>query len=438
MAKDKSRNSEPSTGKEANYFLSLSVQNVRGFGEEAQTLDLSDGHGRPRQWTIILGNNGTGKTTLLQLLAYFEDSVRNVGWVWSPTLLRTGKDAGKVEIRLVKANQGMDGNKQNGTGGNPFFWKCQINSSAIVCHKFSLICFGYGAGRRNSIHQLNTEITRDPVGNLFSDEIPLRNAEEWLLQLDYSASKKSPIIDTQKQRLKQVKDILINLLPDVDDIRFTQPTKKEPIPRAEFKTPYGWVFLSAMGYGYQTLIAWIVDLASRLVEQYPDSDDPLSEPAVVLVDEIDLHLHPSWQRDIMKYLSNRFPNTQFIATAHSPLIVQAAPSVNANVVVLRRPKGKDYVVIDNETESVRGWRVDQILASDLYDTPPRDASIQKLIDERRKILAKSKLTPSDKKKVKELEEQIGNLPVGESPEEIKTMELLKKTLDILGTNGDQP
>ena len=49
------------------YFLSLTLENVRCFGE-SQTLDLSDGNGKPAQWTVILGDNGTGKTTLLQTL----------------------------------------------------------------------------------------------------------------------------------------------------------------------------------------------------------------------------------------------------------------------------------------------------------------------------------------------------------------------------------
>ena len=53
------------------YFLSVTVENVRCFGE-AQTLDLSDGNGRPAQWTVILGDNGTGKTTLLQAIAALE------------------------------------------------------------------------------------------------------------------------------------------------------------------------------------------------------------------------------------------------------------------------------------------------------------------------------------------------------------------------------
>src|SRR5437660_5282880 len=57
--------------RQAAYFLSLSLENVRCFGPK-QRLDLSDGNGKPAPWTIILGLNGTGKTTLLQLLAGFQ------------------------------------------------------------------------------------------------------------------------------------------------------------------------------------------------------------------------------------------------------------------------------------------------------------------------------------------------------------------------------
>src|ERR1043165_171112 len=63
------------------YVLSLSVENVRCFGPK-QTLDLSDGHGRPAQWTIILGENGTGKTTLLQGIVSFERRLRR--WDYLP------------------------------------------------------------------------------------------------------------------------------------------------------------------------------------------------------------------------------------------------------------------------------------------------------------------------------------------------------------------
>src|SRR5262249_54091058 len=211
------------------------------------------------------------------------------------------------------------------------------------------------------------------------------------------------------------------------DIRFTSPSGPNPTPRAEFKTPYGWVPLRNLGYGYQTLIAWVTDFANRIVERYPDSPDPLAEPAVVAVDEIDLHLHPVWQRKLMDFLTERFPNTQFIATSHSPLVVQAA--ADANLVVLRREG--DHVVIDNDVDYIRNWRIDQILTSDLFGLESaRPPQIERLLVERNKLLDKPKLTTADQRRLKEIEAEIGELPFGETPQERKEREEIRKTLDL--------
>ena len=89
----------------------------------------------------------------------------------------------------------------------------------------------------------------------------------------------------------------------------------------------------------------MVDLAHRLFERYSDCDNPLEQPAIVLVDEIDLHLPPKWQRTIINDLTNIFKQTQFVVTAHSPLIVQSAPK-ETNIVLLKRQG--DQVVIQRE------------------------------------------------------------------------------------------
>jgi hypothetical protein len=269
------------------------------------------------------------------------------------------------------------------------------------------------------------------MASLYADDVPLRDAEEWLSQLDWAASQASRVQTQQQKRLEQVKDLLVRVLPDVTSIRRTAPQKESDRPRFEFATPYGWVRLRQLGYGYQTMIAWMVDFASRMVERYPDSPDPLAEPAVVLVDEIDLHLHPKWQRELMGYLSERFPNTQFIATAHSPLIVQAAPTVNANIAVLRREG--DHVVIDNKPESIRGWRVDQILTSDIYDLPTaRPKEFDEAIQRRTQILSKSRLTKRDREELAHLEKKLDRLPAGETASDArKLMELAKDTAELL-------
>jgi predicted ATP-binding protein involved in virulence len=243
--------------------------------------------------------------------------------------------------------------------------------------------------------------------------------------VDYAASKSGKVDAAARQNYERVKAALLHVLPDVEDIRIEI---EDVAPHVEVKTPYGWVPMQSLSLGYKSLTAWIVDLASRLFARYSHSDNPLTEPAIVLVDEIDLHLHPRWQRSLMSYLSGLFPNTQFIATAHSPLMVQAA--TDANIVVLRREG--DHVVIDNDPAVVRNWRVDQILTSDLFGLerarPPR---LDPLFAERERILGKSKLTRKDEARLKALAKEIGNLPTGETPADIEAMDIIRRAAAAL-------
>jgi predicted ATP-binding protein involved in virulence len=263
--------------------------------------------------------------------------------------------------------------------------------------------------------------------SLFSDDALLINAEEWLLQTDYAAKSASGKTKTRlRKQFKQIIEILKQILPDIEDIRIDLDEYLAR-PTAEFLTPFGWVQLSSLGLGYRTTIAWMVDLAVRLFKRYPDSEDPLAEPAIVLVDEIDLHMHPKWQRDIMQFLTDRFPNTQFIVTAHSPLVVQAAQ--DANIVLLRREG--DRVVIDNNPEIIDNWRVDQVLTSVFEMPSARPAKIEPLLQRRKEILTKPKLTASDRAELKELEAQIGTLPTAETSEDIKAMDIIRRAAKLL-------
>lgn len=249
-----------------------------------------------------------------------------------------------------------------------------------------------------------------------------------MLQLDYAfASTKNK---EAKQRFDEAKELLLKIMPEgeVTDLRPVAGTGTHPKPRVELETPYGWVPLRQLGYGYQTLVTWVADLANRMAERYPNSKNPLHEPAVVLVDEIDLHLHPKWQRKLMSFLTGRFPNVQFIASAHSPLVAQAA--ADANLAVLRREG--DHVVIDNDLGHIRNWRIDQILTSDLFGLETaRPPQIEAALKERGRLLSKSKLTATDKKRLAELEAEIGELPMGETADEVREREEIKKTLALL-------
>jgi len=446
------------------YLLSMEVEDLLCF-KEKQTLNLSNKDGHPAQWTVILGNNGVGKTTLLRCLAgmemrpeiyeypivvdgveKFEEAKQFEPMLWNfydfeeiwediGIATHTGETtpvisvgfASNFTLNSFKVGKNLDVQKD--------YVSIEIDSElSPPSEEFKGATFyGYGATRKMGGTSLSDSNTSYHSASLFSDDALLINAEEWLLQTDYAAKSSSGKTKTRlKKQFKQISEILKQILPDIEDIRIDLDEYLDR-PTAEFLTPFGWVRLSSLGLGYRTTIAWMVDLAVRLFKRYPDSEDPLAEPAIVLVDEIDLHMHPTWQRDIMQFLTKTFPNTQFIVTAHSPLVVQAAQ--DANIVLLRREG--DRVVIDNDPEIIKNWRVDQVLTSVFEMPSARPPQLDDLLKRREKLLTKSRRTKAEKLELQELESKIGILPTAENPEDIKAMDIIRRAAKLLEKSGTE-
>ncbi len=441
------------------YFASITVRDIRCFGPE-QTLHLLDSQGNPARWTVLLGDNGVGKTTLLQALALMAP-------IKPPDAMRK-RDPSRLSQEMADAiekmgsapavlphfafglfRKGMVRRETSVTNSFALSAEIQYKSSIDAAKKlkdtsdifsdgkkiasavagFPIFCVGYGASRRIGAGSLELE-KDNPFASLFDDDAPLRNAEEWLILADYAASKESSTAKKTRAdaELTRVKEALVSLLPDVHDFRVELNMRPGGVPRVEAKTHDGWIALRDLSLGYRATMAWMIDLAARMFEAYPDSANPLAEPAVVLVDEIDLHLHPKWQRDLLVRLTERFPQTQFIATAHSPLVVQAAP--DANIAVLRREG--DHVIIDQNEKSVRGWRVDQILTSDLFGLPSaRGPEQDKLRERREAILGKSRVTKADEAELSRIEAELVNVPGGESPQQIEAMNIILRAASSL-------
>jgi AAA15 family ATPase/GTPase len=444
------------------------LENVRCFNER-QRIDFSDGNGKPKQWTILLGDNGTGKTTLLESLSYMIPSEvtipneNNHKKVIFPRYAAIGKQDESIS-NFVNSKYGLSKISPNlslfeGEIGIFFYSNFFLGSklsekgSGEIHHTFvihtkkgistfyelnsnlkNIFCFAYGASRKAGATSISEQNEESAYITLFDETALLINPEEWILQADYASKRKTEFKDKREKELEFVKDILIKVLPDIDEIRFSEKddeNKRISTPIVEFHTPYGWVESKDLSLGYRTSMAWMVDFASRMFDRYPESENPLAEPAVVLIDEIDLHLHPKWQRELIDYLTNLFPNTQFIVTTHSPLIVQAAAARDANIVVCRREG--DHVVIDQSVEAVKNWRTDQILTSDLFDLPTtRPKEIEPFLEERQKILSKAKLTKKDEKRLEELEGKIGFVPVMENPKYDEAMDIILRAAEKLG------
>jgi predicted ATP-binding protein involved in virulence len=378
------------------YILSLELENINCF-KDKQLLDLSDGNNNYASWTIILGDNGTGKTTLLRVLDRMQPMDEEESY--SPLISSYFQFKNKrTEVFL---------NFVNSSYNKYFILKFPTKNGIIYNtsdnNNFPFL-LSYGASRRMNKKLFLTSRENDVFKrtSLFEETIELINVEEWFLEKHF---KSKIAVDAIKQKvesqLELVKRLLVEILPDVNTIRIKPLETINSKIIVEVETSFGWVNIKDLSYGYQTITALIVDIAANMMEKYPESENPLQEPVIILIDEIDLHLHPKWQRTVIDKFSKHFPKAQFIVTAHSPLIVQAAEGVNANIVVCR--KEEDRVIIDNNPDNVKGWRIDQILTSDLFEVENSRANhSQKAIDDYIYLKGKENLNEKENLKLKTL------------------------------------
>lgn len=150
--------------------------------------------------------------------------------------------------------------------------------------------------------------------------------------------------------------------------------------------------LHKLSEGYSSLLALVGHLYCHALASRGDVGKPSDIWGLVLIDEVDLHLHPSWQRSILPALQKIFPSIQFIVTTHSPIIAgSVAPD---STIVLRRDDSGVHFISD--IPSVAGFRADQILTSVLFDLPTsRDIATESMHREYAELL--SQKGPQDPK-----------------------------------------
>jgi predicted ATP-binding protein involved in virulence len=138
--------------------------------------------------------------------------------------------------------------------------------------------------------------------------------------------------------------------------------------RIQIETEDGTLIpLEALSQGTISLIGWIGILMQRLYQVFGQDEDPRLRYALILMDEIDAHMHPLWQRTLVSNLSEAFPNAQFIASTHSPLVVGGMPA--RQVVRFARDKSGAAVILPIAPDMTLGY-TDQVLTSLLFGVPP--------------------------------------------------------------------
>jgi len=386
------------------YLRKIRLKDVKCF-EDAE-LGFVDENDEIIRWTVILGENGTGKSTILRSIALLlagsdaskglEHEPRNMvrsgcmeGIIDAEVELSDKKRALKIGMRFL--------NKHLSEGWGALPGDDREIFEELLHEDYgrgNFVC-GYGAVRiaawgERIVQRGYPEKHQDPridrLQTLFNEEMLLGPANERLVgRGDGLRGIRSEGIHTDELRLKNAVETLSDILPSV--------TLKEINPDgvAIFNTPYGEGPLSELSRGYRDILTWVTDLMRHLIDAFPDSDDPLQERGVVLIEGIMLHLHPIWQQKVIDFLREKFPNLQFIVSTHSPL---AAQSLNQNeLVVLKRVEGKDKqkdtVSIDRFDLAPKSMSVDQILTSPVFGlTSAKSLEVQEKMGDFTKIKRK--------------------------------------------------
>ena len=383
-----------------------------------------------RKVTLLIGENGAGKSNVLEaiatLLSWFVARLRSEKASGNPILerkIQMGKSSARLEAnilceettfywQLVKVRKGQRSSQDSSLKGasalathfaekytrNPdetslpmiaYYpaerYLLDIPKRVVTHHEFHPID-GYEESITKGINfrlffewfrnwdDVKNEIISDFDAFVpFMDIGKLQSFNTWLDALDRDRlqkenpelAKKLDLADS-KQFTSVIKAIMA-FMPGYSNLRVTRRPRLQMCIDKEGKT----FDILQLSQGERSLLALVADIAYRLAIMNPTAEDPLQGKGIVLIDEIDLHLHPQWQRSIIRNIQNTFPNCQFIITTHSPLVV--SDPQNVQIFLLE----KNSVT---ELDNLYGMDIEQVLL-EVMGTPLRHAPLQEKINE---------------------------------------------------------
>ncbi len=175
--------------------------------------------------------------------------------------------------------------------------------------------------------------------------------------------------------LAACQDAVMRFLPGYGNLRLDRENRRQLwIDRDSTTIP-----VRQLSDGERGILALVLDLTRRLAQANPDLTDPASEAeAVVLIDELELHLHPKWQRQIVHNLTKTFPRCQFIATTHSPQVIGEVPHERIQIMADGVVYPPDY------SFGVDSSRV----LEEIMDTDPRTKKVKGLLSEMSEVIGR--------------------------------------------------
>ena len=199
----------------------------------------------------------------------------------------------------------------------------------------------------------------------------------------------------------------------------------------EFSTVDGQMPLNTMSQGTQSIVQWLAHLLIGYAAYYDFPKNLEEKPGVLIIDEIDAHLHPSWQRRIIPALTRHFPNLQIFCSTHSPLMLAGLKA--GQVHLLQRGEDNRVTVSRNEVD-IAGWSADEILRSFLGVTDPTDQQTVDHLERLRELRRKRVLSPEESEELERLRDTVSEDLL--SGPVAAQMERFAEALESAQTSGD--
>jgi hypothetical protein len=375
----------------------LELENVGPF--ERLRLDFRT------SWTVLLGNNACGKTTVLRAIALALSGDDERATSLGGSLLRAGTSTGSVTLS---------------SSGVPYRTDLIRDGDQVRVRPRQVTPVQSGQWLVLGFPALRGASSRDPSGPsadgsadpTVADMLPLLangvdgrldNLKQWIVNAAVRAeATASPTDDANTARalLARIFAILAELTSGVD-LRFSRvdrSTWSVLVKAGGVELP-----VDRLSQGTSAILGWVGTVLQRIADVYGGTELPPGESVLVLVDEIDAHMHPEWQQHLVRLLKRHLPDVELVATTHSPLIVGSSSSDE----LIRLRRNGHMIEAERLDTSFRGWRADQILTGPAFDLDTTiDEDTENLLSEYTRLLGNTNRNQAEQARFLEIEARI--------------------------------
>lgn len=420
----------------------LKMTSFRGIGDLTLEFDADEP-------TVLIGINGVGKSSILDCLAILLSRFVEL-LVFPPTNLMSFKsEAEKKAIRSLFKPANKEDIKN--------IYKETDNEITISFNDLRDATWSFNTSWKEDtkfrgkelkafVQDIHSQLTNDPKANLplvvyypvnravldvalevnqnysfkprdayiealAGEQMGFGSFFQWFRLLeDVENEERRDNSDYRDRQLEAVRLAIASLQPDFSKLR----VRRSPL-RMTVEKQGQELIVNQLSDGEKCLLAMVGDLARRLAIANPGLPDPLQGEGVVLIDEIELHLHPKWQREIIPALTRTFPNCQFIVTTHSPQVIS---EVKPNGIYILEATSEG--VVAKRPESSFGRDSNRIL-EDLMGVPARPQEIKDELLELFRLIDKGDLDGA-----RQLRQQIADQIGADEPEFVRADVLMRR------------